>query len=140
MVSDSAMPRFPSPLPRLVRRTAEVLGAFGIASAVFAAQDHSVVARESLSLVRADHAHQVMVPSEENVPAEVSPETVLMESVVITESIKQRDLHAKIERESQKLKAEQFSITRGGVLYQKGALQIGSWGDKAGVGILKFSW
>lgn len=98
------------------------------------------MSRESLALVRQDHAYGDEVPGRDDVAAHASSEAVLMEVVVVTESIKQRDLQAKIERESQKHKAEQFSFTRGGVLYQKGRLQVGCWGDKNGLGILKFSW
>jgi hypothetical protein len=67
-----------------------------------------------------------------------------MERVTVTESVPLRQLKEKIEAETKKEKAEQFSVTKGGVLLKKDIgrvrIEVGTWGAGPGLNILRVSW
>jgi hypothetical protein len=82
-------------------------------------------------------------PQPEEKPAaqnELDLEIVEIEPLVVTDSPALRDLAAKIESDSQRIKDAQFTPIKGGTIYKRGSLEIGTWGDRSGLTLLKMSF
>jgi len=72
--------------------------------------------------------------------SEVADEIVEIEPLVVTDSPVLRLLAAKIERDIQQQKDAQFSPIKGGTIYKRGSLEIGTWGGPSGLTLLKMSF
>ena len=71
---------------------------------------------------------------------ELDLEIVEIEPLVVTDSPVLRHLAAKIESDTQKLKDAQFSPIKGGTIYKNSRFEIGTWGDRSGLTLLKMSF
>ncbi len=78
-------------------------------------------------------------PSESKSENKKTPddEVVELEPMQVTGARDLRALSEKIDRESQRLKNENFSIIKGGTIYRAGRIEIGTWGDPSGLTLLK---
>ncbi len=72
--------------------------------------------------------------------SEVADDIVEIEPLVVTDSPVLRQLAAKIERDTQKQKDAQFSPIKGGSIYKRGSLEIGTWAGPSGLTLLKMSF
>lgn len=80
-------------------------------------------------------------PAENSVSQDTySDEIVEIEPMVVTNSPVLRQLAAKIERDTQKLKDAQFSPIKGGTIYKSSRFEIGTWGAPAGLTLLKVTF
>jgi hypothetical protein len=68
---------------------------------------------------------------------ELDLEIVEIDPLVVIDSPVLRQLAAKIERDTQKLKDAQFSPIKGGTIYKNSRIEIGTWGDRSGLTLLK---
>jgi len=75
---------------------------------------------------------------------EPDAQVVTMEAFTVVESTRLRQLGKKIESENEKMRAEKFSITKGGTILKKDIgrtrVELGAWGASGGINFLKLSW
>ncbi len=71
---------------------------------------------------------------------EVDVPVVTMARFTVTESRRSRQLEEEIKSENEKMKAEQFTITKGGTIWKKGQVELGVWYTPSGIKFLKYSW
>jgi hypothetical protein len=71
---------------------------------------------------------------------ELDLEIVEIEPLVVTDSPILRQLAAKIESDAQKQKDARFTPIKGGTIYKRGSLEIGTWGGQSGLTLLKKSF
>lgn len=77
--------------------------------------------------------------AEEPVPAEGT--VVKMEAFTVVESARARALHSAINREKDKIEAEQFSVSKGGTIYKGKRVELGGWWDNTtGWQFMRISW
>ena len=78
--------------------------------------------------------------NEETKDKEPDAQVVTMEAFTVVESMRLRQLEAKIESDNEKRRAEKFSITKGGTIWKKGRVEFGAWGAPGEIIFLKLSW
>jgi len=71
---------------------------------------------------------------------ELDLEIVEIEPLVVTDSPVLRQLAAKIESDTQKLQDAQYSPIKGGTIYKNSRIEIGTWGDRSELTLLKMSF
>jgi hypothetical protein len=77
---------------------------------------------------------------EETKEKEPDAQVVTMEHFTVTESRRSRQLEEKIESDNEKMKAEKFSLVRGGTIWKKGRVEVGAWSAQGGINFLKYLW
>jgi len=90
------------------------------------------------------YAPEAAPKKEETKDKEPDAQVVTMEAFTVVESKRSRQLEAKIESDNEKMRAEKFTITKGGTIWKKDIggkrIEFGSWGARGGINFLKLSW
>jgi hypothetical protein len=86
------------------------------------------------------YAPAAVPKKDETKDKEPDAQVVTMEPFTVVESKRSRELEAKIESDNEKMRAEKFSITKGGTIWKKGRIEFGTWGARGGINFLKLSW
>ena len=71
---------------------------------------------------------------------EPEAQVVTMEAFTVVESMRWRQLEAKIESDNEKRQTEKFTITKGGMIWKKGRVEFGAWGAPGEITFLKLTW
>lgn len=90
------------------------------------------VARESLALLKESFAYQPPCNAGAVEKKGGGDEVVKMAPFIVVESLRQRELNAKLRRDAQKKKDEQFTPVKGGTILETNRLKIGTWPDPEG--------
>ena len=90
------------------------------------------VTQESLAVLRQTFIWQPSIRREAEQKKAAGPDIVTMDRFVVTESLRQKELTAKLARDAQKKKDEQFTPTKGGTFLELGRLNLGAWPDPEG--------
>ena len=102
---------------------------------VFAAEPASLkpkVTQESLAVLKQMFTYQPSIRQEAEQRKDADPDIVTMARFIVTESLRQKELNAKMERTAQEKKAEQFTPINGGTILEIGRMKIGTWPDPDG--------
>lgn len=110
------------------------------AATVRGGESKSVPMREKLHARIVEFLPPQPPTAEIAVQSELALDIVEIEPLVVTDSPILRQLAAKIERDTQKLKDAQFSPIKGGTIYRNSRFEIGTWGDRSGLTLLKMSF
>jgi len=103
--------------------------------------DHEVTALVSTLVKQAfPYAPAVAQKKEETKDKEPEAQVVTMEPFTVVESKRSRELEAKIESDSEKMRAEKFTVTKGGTIWKKGRVEFGAWGAPGEITFLKITW
>jgi hypothetical protein len=102
---------------------------------------HEVTALVSTLVKQAfPYTPAVTQKKDETKDKEPDAQVVTMEPFTVVESKRSRELEAKIESDNEKMRAEKFTITKGGTIWKKGRIEFGTWGARGGINFLKLSW
>jgi lipoprotein-anchoring transpeptidase ErfK/SrfK len=97
-------------------------------------------ADEVSALIKQTYPYASAVAQKKEETKEPDAQVVTMEAFTVVESKRSRELEKKIESENEKMKAEKFSITKGGTIWKKGRVELGAWGARGGINFFKLSW
>jgi len=123
-----------------------IIGCLLIAAECWAAEEGNelkkrTITESSLALLIRTFPFDASVAEQEEDSLESyqgSDEVITMEAFEVDDVRLMREITRRVDRHTGRREAEQFDLVKGGVLYQKERLKLGTWGDRVGLRFLQF--